>query len=81
VTDRRRDGQTDGIAVANTALAMRALRRAVKTGMISQLFTTSAMSPWPLCLFAFSVHLIIALHSELAITGCDSVVTAAHSTV
>ena len=24
------DGQTDGIAVANTALAMRALRRAVK---------------------------------------------------
>jgi len=25
------DGQTDGIAVANTALAMRALRRAVKT--------------------------------------------------
>jgi len=28
VTDRRRDGQTDGIAVASTALAM---RRAVKT--------------------------------------------------
>jgi len=25
------DGRTDGIAVANTALAMRALRRAVKT--------------------------------------------------
>ena len=25
------DGQTDGIAVANTALAMRALRRAAKT--------------------------------------------------
>jgi len=30
--DRRRDGQTDGIAVACTALAMRALRRAVKSG-------------------------------------------------
>jgi len=28
---RRTDGQTDGIAVASTALAMRALRRAVKT--------------------------------------------------
>ena len=31
MTDGRTDGQTDGIAVANTALAMRALRRAVKT--------------------------------------------------
>jgi len=31
VKDRRTDGRTDGIAVANTALAMRALRRAVKT--------------------------------------------------
>jgi len=31
VTDRRTDGQTDGIAVASTALAMRALQRAVKT--------------------------------------------------
>jgi len=34
VTDRRTDGQTDGrtdgIAIANTALTMRALRRAVK---------------------------------------------------
>ena len=29
--DGRIDGQTDGIAVASTALAMRALRRAVKT--------------------------------------------------
>jgi len=28
------DGQTDGIAVASTALAMRALRRAVKTTLI-----------------------------------------------
>ena len=28
--DRRRDRQTDGIVVASTALAMRALRRAVK---------------------------------------------------
>ena len=31
VTDGRTDGQTNGIAVASTALAMRALRRAVKT--------------------------------------------------
>jgi len=30
VTDGRTDGQTDGIAIASTALAMRALRRAVK---------------------------------------------------
>ena len=30
VTDRRTDRQTDGIAVASAALAMRALRRAVK---------------------------------------------------
>jgi len=30
VSDRQTDGQTDGIAVASTALAMRALRRAVK---------------------------------------------------
>ena len=30
VTDGRTDERTDGIAVANTALAMRALRRAVK---------------------------------------------------
>ena len=29
VTDRQTDGRTDGIAVANTALAMRALQRAV----------------------------------------------------
>ena len=29
-TDRRADGQTDRIAIASTALAMRALRRAVK---------------------------------------------------
>jgi len=29
-TDRRTDGQMDGIAVASTALAMPALRRAVK---------------------------------------------------
>ena len=31
VTDGQTDIQTDGIAVASTALAMRALRRAVKT--------------------------------------------------
>jgi len=29
------DEQTDGIAIANTALAMRALRRAVKTQQIN----------------------------------------------
>jgi len=33
VTDRQTDGRTDGIAIANTALAMRALRRAVKTNI------------------------------------------------
>ena len=37
VTDRRTDGQTDGIAVANTALAMRALRRAAKPTVLSLL--------------------------------------------
>jgi len=31
VTDKQTGGQTDGIAVASTALAMRALRRAAKT--------------------------------------------------
>ena len=31
MTDGQTDGRTDGIAVASTALAMRALRRAVKT--------------------------------------------------
>jgi len=31
VTDRRTDGWTDGITIANTALAMRALWRAVKS--------------------------------------------------
>ena len=30
------DGRTDGIAVASTALAMRALRRAVKIGAVPQ---------------------------------------------
>jgi len=30
VMDRQTDGWTDGIGIANTALAMRALRRAVK---------------------------------------------------
>jgi len=33
-TEGRMDGQTDGIAVASTALAIRALQRAVKTTMI-----------------------------------------------
>jgi len=30
VTDRQTGGQTDGIAIANTTLAMRTLRRAIK---------------------------------------------------
>jgi len=36
------DGQTDGIAVASTALAMRALRRAVKTQRSTVLATSAA---------------------------------------
>ena len=36
VTDRQTDGRTDGIAIANTALAMRALRLAVKKRRLSQ---------------------------------------------
>jgi len=39
VTERRSDGRTDGIAVANAALAMRALRCAVK--MLQGHFTKS----------------------------------------
>jgi len=35
VTDTQTDRQTDGIATASAALAMRALRRAVKTGRAS----------------------------------------------
>jgi len=35
--DRRTDGQTDGITVASTALAMSALRRAVKINGVGQL--------------------------------------------
>jgi len=48
VTDRRTDRQMDGIAVASTALATRALRRAVKTTvhsfhvLIRRLFHRSA---------------------------------------
>jgi len=34
-TDRQTDGRTDGIAVASTALAMPALRRAVKTDHVT----------------------------------------------
>ena len=41
VTDRRMERQTDGIAVASTALAMRALRRAVK--MITLTLFTQVM--------------------------------------
>jgi len=36
VTDGRTDRQTDGIAVASTALAMRALRRAIKRKNVTQ---------------------------------------------
>ena len=35
-TDGQTDGQADGIAVASTALAMRALRRVVKSTMNAQ---------------------------------------------
>ena len=41
-TDKWTDGQTDGIAVASTALAMRALRHAVKT--LQKHFTESQCS-------------------------------------
>ena len=37
VTDRRTDGQTDGIAVANTALAMRALRARLRLRVLLRL--------------------------------------------
>ena len=40
VTDGRTDGQTDGIAIGSTALAMRALRRAVKTSWLRFLWLT-----------------------------------------
>ena len=43
VTDGRTDGQTDGIAVASTALAMRALRRAVKISTCCQLSTSNSL--------------------------------------
>ena len=36
VSDRQTDRQTDGIAATSTALAMRALRRAVKSVMLLQ---------------------------------------------
>ena len=36
--DRQTDRQTDGIAVASTALAMRSLRRAVKTSLMHAAF-------------------------------------------
>ena len=44
VTDRRTDGQTDGFAVTNTALAMRALRRAVIMKLCSRLFVLHCRS-------------------------------------
>ena len=40
VTDGQTDGQTDGIAIASAALAMRALRRDVKTEGIKLLGVT-----------------------------------------
>ena len=48
LTEYRRvtDGQTDGIAVASTALAMRALRRAVKTDAPAACATLSATRPF-----------------------------------
>ena len=38
LTDGQMDGQTDGIAIASTALAMQALRRAVKTNALDYIF-------------------------------------------
>ena len=38
VTDRRTDGRTEAIAVASTALAMRALRHAVKIVLAAKTF-------------------------------------------
>jgi len=38
VTDGQTDGRTDGIAVTSTALAMRALRRAVKNVILCDVF-------------------------------------------
>jgi len=45
------DGQTDGIAIASTVLAMRALRRAVKKLVCNKNFATSLkeeqqIKPW-----------------------------------
>jgi len=44
VSDGRTDGQTDGIAVASTALAMRALRRAVKSNALQHFSKTYVTS-------------------------------------
>ena len=46
VTDRQTDGQTDGIAIASTALAMRALQRAVKRTAVEELY--GAIARWRL---------------------------------
>jgi len=48
VTDRQTDGRTDGIAVASTALAMRALRHAVKTRLQSRLAPPLSLAPEPI---------------------------------
>ena len=42
VTNGQTDRRTDGIAIASTALAMRALRRAINTSMLWKLQTNSA---------------------------------------
>ena len=44
VTDGQTDRQTDGIVVASTALAMRALRRAVKTRHTASTSTRSSLT-------------------------------------
>jgi len=44
-TERRTDGQTDGIAIGSTALAMRALRRAVKTSTYRSYQLLNGASP------------------------------------
>jgi len=49
VTDRRRDGRTDGIAVSSRALSMRALRRAVKTVEWRERFGDIAYGQFVIC--------------------------------
>ena len=55
MTDRQTDGQTDGIAIASTAPAVRALRRAVKSSVTLSWLLLSAIVPRVLGLLQCSV--------------------------